>query len=239
MLALVVQILSWALGADIAPAQHSFSALSQMHAPVAMLRAPRPARCSAPLLVASQTDLEQAILRTTTSNEVVIYSKSRCPYCAQTKALFDDMSQPYTAIELNEREDGEQLQATLLAMTRQRTVPSVFVAGEHVGGNDDTQQAARSGKLAELLKAGAPTTGPGRVVPVEANGAVEATAAQLKAVAENKMITETEATIRKAGGVGLGLATAALYSTSGLAYTALSAGIFGALSVYRSGASYQ
>ena len=160
-----------------------------------------------------------------------IGSKSWCPYCAQCKALFDDMSQPYTAIELDKREDGEQLQAALLALTQQRTVPNVFVAGQHVGGNDDTQQAARSGKLAALL--GAPATLEGRVVPVGA------TAKQLQAVTDFKMITETEATIRKAAGVGLGLATAFLYSTSGLAYTTLSAGIFGALSVYRSGAAYQ
>merc|ERR1719353_407403 len=199
------------------------------------LRMPQraPPRCRAPLLVvASQSDLKEAIQETTTSNNVVIYSKSWCPYCTQCKALFDDMAQPYTAIELDQREDGESLQAALLAMTQQRTVPNVFVAGQHVGGNDDTQQLARSGKLAELLKAA------GSVVPT-ASGSTAATAAQLKAVAENKMITETEATIRKAAGICMGLATAVLYSTSGLAYTTLSAGIFGALSVYRSGAAYQ
>jgi len=157
----------------------------------------------------------------------VIYSKSWCPYCTQCKALFDDMNVPYTAIELDEREDGEELQATLLELTQQRTVPNVFVGGQHLGGNDDTQQAARSGKLAALLK----------TAPSEASSS--ATAAQLKAVTENKMITETEATIRKVSGVGIGLATAFLYSTSGLAYTTLSAGIFGAVSVYRSGAAYQ
>ena len=53
------------------------------------------------------------------------------------------------------------------------------------------------------------------------------------------MITETEATIRKVAGVGLGLVTAYLYATSALTYTTLSAGTFGALGVYRSGAAYQ
>lgn len=193
-----------------------------------LLNAPHAVRCGAPVLVASQ--LKESIQQITSSNEVVIYSRSWCTYCTQCKALFDDISQPYTAIELDEREDGEQLQAALLEMTQQRTVPNVFVAGQHLGGNDDTQQAARSGKLASLLKAASTAEFMGRVVP---------TAAQLKAVAENRMITETEATIRKVAGVGLGLATAFLYSTSGLAYTTLSAGIFGALSVYRSGAAYQ
>ena len=123
-------------------------------------------------------------------------------------------------------------------MTQQRTVPNVFVGGKHLGGNDDTQQAARSGKLAELLNKPPPGGGVGRVVPTDTASSA-ATAAQLKAVSEFKMITETEATIRKVAGVGMGLATAYLYSTSGLAYTTLSAGVFGALSVYRSGAAYQ
>merc|ERR1719440_594 len=195
---------------------------------------PRQVRCGAPVLVALEDTIQQTIARDT----VVIYSKSWCPYCTECKALFDEMSQPYTAIELDQREDGGELQAALLEMTQQRTVPNVFVGGQHVGGNDDTQQAARSGKLAALLKAPPLAEGPvGRVVPTGAGSS--ATAAQLAAVRDNKMITETEATIRKVAGVCLGLATAFLYATSGLAYVTLSAGVFGALSVYRSGAEYQ
>jgi glutaredoxin 3 len=198
----------------------------------AMLRAARPGRCAAPVLAAGLAD---DIQQTVAANQVVIYSKSWCPYCAQCKALFDERSQPYTAIELDERDDGEALQAALLELTQQRTVPNVFVGGRHVGGNDDTQRAARSGELEAMLRTEGASTG--RVVPSAAGAG--ATAAQLQAVEDFKMITETEATIRKAAGVGLGVATAFLYATSGLTYTALSAGVFGSLSVFRSGAAYQ
>ena len=157
------------------------------------------------------SQLEESIQETTASNAVVIYSKSWCPFCAKTKALFDELEQPYTAIELDQRDDGAELQETLLGITGQRTVPNVYVAGQHVGGNDDTQAAEKSGKLAELLNTEAATTG--RVVPTTgAASSSEATAAQLKAVAENKMITETEATIRKVAGVGMGLLTAFQYA---------------------------
>ena len=54
-------------------------------------------------------------------------------------------------MELNEREDGAEVQAALAELTGQRTVPNVFIKGQHLGGNDDTQRAARSGKLQELL----------------------------------------------------------------------------------------
>ena len=84
------------------------------------------------VLMASQ--IEADIQQTTADNAVVVYSKSWCPYCAQTKALFDSMDQPYTAIELDNLEDGDKLQAALLEMTQQRTVPNVFIGGQHLGG---------------------------------------------------------------------------------------------------------
>jgi len=48
-------------------------------------------------------------------------------------------------------ENGAAIQQYLLQKTGQGSVPSVFVNGKHVGGNDDTHAAAQSGKLAEML----------------------------------------------------------------------------------------
>lgn len=53
--------------------------------------------------------------------------------------------------ELNQMDDGADIQADLEALTGQRTVPNVFVKGTHIGGNDDTQAAAKSGKINEML----------------------------------------------------------------------------------------
>jgi glutaredoxin 3 len=36
-------------------------------------------------------------------------------------------------------------------MSGQKSVPNVFVKGKHMGGNDDTQAAAKEGKLQEML----------------------------------------------------------------------------------------
>ena len=55
-------------------------------------------------------------------------------------------------IELNEMDDGNEIQGALLDMSGQRTVPNVFINGKHLGGNDDTQAAARSGQLAKMLE---------------------------------------------------------------------------------------
>jgi len=43
------------------------------------------------------------------------------------------------------------MQAYLKAKTGQSTVPSVWIGGKHVGGCDDTQAAAKSGKLKAML----------------------------------------------------------------------------------------
>lgn len=86
------------------------------------------------------------------SNKVVVFSKSACPFCKRTKALLESKGINYKLYELNEMENGSDIQAALLEISGQRTVPNVFINGEHLGGNDDTQAAAASGKLDEMLK---------------------------------------------------------------------------------------
>ena len=96
-------------------------------------------------------DLLSEVQQTVASTAVVIYSTSECPVCAECKALFDELEQPYTAVELDQREDGEAVRATLLSLTQQATLPNVFVGGQHLRGNDIAQAAACSGRLSELL----------------------------------------------------------------------------------------
>lgn len=84
-------------------------------------------------------------------NDVVVFSKSYCPFCLKTKNAFKDMGVDAKVLELDLMTDGDIYQSELLKMTSQKTVPNVFVKGKHLGGNDDTQKAKASGKLAELL----------------------------------------------------------------------------------------
>lgn len=52
----------------------------------------------------------------------------------------------------NERysDDGSAIQSTLGEMTGQTTVPNIFIAKEHIGGNSDLQ--AKKNNLKTLLK---------------------------------------------------------------------------------------
>ena len=85
-------------------------------------------------------------------NDVVVFSKSYCPFCAKTKDLFTELGVDFKVHELDQMgDDGPALQMSLFKMTEQKSVPNVFVKGQHIGGNDDTQALAKEGKLQEML----------------------------------------------------------------------------------------
>ena len=63
------------------------------------------------------------------------------------------MNVDFEVLELDQMgNEGIKIQTALFEVTNQKSVPNVFVRGKHVGGNDDTQAAARNGTLQEMLK---------------------------------------------------------------------------------------
>jgi len=99
--------------------------------------------------------MAEVLKDTIENNKVVIFSKSYCPYCTKVKALFKSLSVPVTVLELDERDDGAGIQDAILKQFGARTVPQVFVGGERIGGNDDTQALHQRGGLVPKLKAAA------------------------------------------------------------------------------------
>ncbi|KFK33116.1 hypothetical protein AALP_AA6G333100 [Arabis alpina] len=85
------------------------------------------------------------------SNSVVVFSKSYCPYCVRVKELLQQLGATFKAIELDNESDGAAVQSALGEWTGQRTVPNVFIGGKHIGGCDATTNLHRDGKLVPLL----------------------------------------------------------------------------------------
>ncbi|KAJ5172088.1 hypothetical protein N7492_004681 [Penicillium capsulatum] len=83
-------------------------------------------------------------------NAVVVFSKSYCPYCSSTKKLLEANNAKFTLLELDEIDDGSAIQNALEEISGQRTVPNVFIAQKHIGGNSDLQ--GLKGQLPQLLK---------------------------------------------------------------------------------------
>ncbi|CAH8352391.1 unnamed protein product [Eruca vesicaria subsp. sativa] len=91
------------------------------------------------------------VKKTISSHNIVIFSKSYCPYCRRAKSVFSELNQVPHVVELDEREDGGSIQSALGEIVGRRTVPQVFINGKHIGGSDDTVDAHESGELAKLL----------------------------------------------------------------------------------------
>ena len=90
-------------------------------------------------------DLIDAVVR---SEGVVVYSKSWCPHCTAAKQLLQSKGIAFYAMDIDQEGRGDAIQDALYQRTGQRTVPNIFVMGEHLGGNSDLQTANANGSLA-------------------------------------------------------------------------------------------
>lgn len=93
----------------------------------------------------------QYVLDTIKKEKVVIFSKTYCPYCTMAKEQFKKLSFPFFVVELDNRDDSNELQDVLGEMTGARTVPRVFIDGKCVGGGTDVKRMYEDGSLKALL----------------------------------------------------------------------------------------
>jgi glutaredoxin 3 len=80
--------------------------------------------------------------------EVTIYTTTYCPYCVRAKDLLKRKGQAFTEINA---EDDEVRAAMIAKAGGRRTVPQIFINGNHVGGSDDLYALDKAGKLDALL----------------------------------------------------------------------------------------
>ena len=80
---------------------------------------------------------------------VVVYTARWCSYCTRAKALLAKKGAPYREIRVDERPD---LRSWLSDVTKQRTVPQVFVNGAPLGGFTDIAALDQKGQLQPLLE---------------------------------------------------------------------------------------
>ncbi|EMG45900.1 GRX2 Glutaredoxin-2 [Candida maltosa Xu316] len=99
-------------------------------------------------------ELKKEIESTINSQKIVVYSKTYCPYCTATKDLLSSAGHLQNAkiIELNTDPKGSAIQNALQEITGQRTVPNIFINGQHIGGNSDIQKLKQENKLEKLLE---------------------------------------------------------------------------------------
>ncbi|KAG0348807.1 hypothetical protein BG004_004066 [Podila humilis] len=84
-------------------------------------------------------------------NAVIVFSKTHCPYCSKAKSLLSSLEATFKVVELDTIENGAAIQAYLLELTGQRTVPNIFINQKHIGGCDSLVALDKKGELKALL----------------------------------------------------------------------------------------
>jgi len=92
-------------------------------------------------------EAQQRVMQLLNRNSVVVFSATYCTWCRRAKQLLRNHRIRYTDVELDTRADGDRLHAVLVRMTRQSTVPSIFIDGRFIGGYTDLVRALRTHAL--------------------------------------------------------------------------------------------
>jgi glutaredoxin 3 len=82
--------------------------------------------------------------------DVTVYTTEPCSFCARVKGLLKSKGVEFSEINLARDPEGRM---ELARKTGMMSFPQVIVGGELVGGFTETQAAAESGRLDELLAA--------------------------------------------------------------------------------------
>ena len=74
-------------------------------------------------------------------HDVVIFSKTYCPYCTSAKSILTSLKvDDVVVVELDTSPRGAELHKFLITLTGRRTVPNIFIKGRNVGGYDELSE---------------------------------------------------------------------------------------------------
>jgi glutaredoxin 3 len=81
--------------------------------------------------------------------KVLMYCTAVCPYCVRAEHLLNRKG--VQQIEKIRVDLHPELRVEMMEKTGRRTVPQIYINGEHVGGYDDMAALDQDGKLDGLL----------------------------------------------------------------------------------------
>ena len=83
-----------------------------------------------------------------TAPAIEMYTTAWCPYCERARQLLQHKGAAF--VEINIEEHPER-RAEMVQRSGRRTVPQIFIGGQHVGGSDDLHALDNAGGLDTLL----------------------------------------------------------------------------------------
>ena len=84
-----------------------------------------------------------------TQPAVTLYVSDWCPYCERAKGLLSQKNVAFSEINV---EDEPRFREEMMARSKRRTVPQIFIGDRHIGGCDDLFELDRSGELDRLIQ---------------------------------------------------------------------------------------
>lgn len=78
---------------------------------------------------------------------VEIYSADNCDYCRRAKSLLVDADIEFEEFDIASDDHRETLMSRL---PRLRSIPQIFINGEHIGGYEDLEILSKRGELGKF-----------------------------------------------------------------------------------------
>ena len=80
---------------------------------------------------------------------VEMYTGPLCAFCDRAKALLNKKGVSFK--EINLASDPNKMDEMIKKTNGMKTIPQIFIDGQHIGGNDELQTLENEGKLNSLL----------------------------------------------------------------------------------------
>ncbi len=92
--------------------------------------------------------IDEISLKKISMADVVLYTKSYCPYSKETKEMLDSKGVTYTEFLIDE---DIALEKEMEAKSGRSDTPQVFINSAHIGSGDDLKALDSQGELDKLL----------------------------------------------------------------------------------------
>jgi cysteine synthase A len=130
--------------------------------PLCRFDAPPPAAAQAPAPAAPQPRVvvdpaaASFVARTVEDESVVMFALEWCEFCWSVRKLFTKLGIAYRSVDVDSVEFqkgdlGGRIRAVLADRTGQKTMPQIYIGGEHIGGCTDLFDAWRNGTMQKRL----------------------------------------------------------------------------------------
>jgi cysteine synthase A len=123
-------------------------------------RPPEPATDGRPAAAPAEIDADAAtfVAQLVRDEPVVLFALEWCEFCWSVRKLFAQLGIAYRSVDLDSvayqaNDRGGKIRAVLAERTGAKTIPQIFIGGQHVGGCTDLFDAWRAGSVQGQLEA--------------------------------------------------------------------------------------